>query len=72
MQSESTLNYSQTFMYVHQKDTMGDQTILTKIYSICIQKWKHLKSLSAIYNKTCSMKNVLQPVVAVLKYIYFF
>ncbi len=72
MRSESPLNYSQTFMHVHQKDTMGAQQILTKIYSTLDPKVEALKISSAIYIKTCCKKNVLQPVVAVLKGFFFY
>ncbi len=48
----------------------GAQQILTKIYSNWIQKWKHLKSLLASYNKTCSKKNVCSQVVAVVQVVW--
>lgn len=73
MQSESPLNFSQTFMHVHQTNAMhykGSSKILTKIYSILHPKVEALKISPAIYNKTCSIKNVLQPVVAVLKDLF--
>lgn len=73
MQSESPLNFSQTFMHVHQTNAMhykGSSKILTKICSILHPKVEALKISPAIYNKTCSIKTVLQPVVAVLKDLF--